>query len=230
MVDIGDWEVKGKGNMRLCRIRAAAPGLHARGPGEGGAEEQDRAGAGVGGLRRRGSRRNVIGAMTRQDEDEPGLAAVHARVAAAREALHQAGRGGRRGAGSVTSVDGSSKGGGGVFSRKGGVSPVGGGADRGEESGNESSHGVASAFSSSTMLDAFKSFSATAVLQWLSDTQSARSDALVARDSLASLVRQKALQKEGSFRIHRTWLHFMDEEQQVLDDVAIHGSYVVTVT
>ena len=225
MVDIGDWAVKGKGNMRLYRVRAAAPGLRARGAGEGGADEQDRAaaGGGMGGLRKRGARR---GAMTRQDEDETGLVAVHARVAAARAALQLAHNGGRTGAASVSSVDSSSTRGGSVYSRKGGGSrfppKVGGGAGGGEASGVEGPPGVAGAFTSSTMLDAFESFSASVVMRSPPDTceSAPQSEVLLARNSLPPLVRQKALQQEDPFRINRTWLHFLDPEKQVLDDVA----------
>ena len=226
MVDIGDWAVKGKGNMRLYRVRAAAPGLRARGAGEGGADEQDRAaaGGGMGGLRKRGARR---GAMTRQDEDETGLVAVHARVAAARAALQLAHNGGRTGAASVSSVDSSSTRGGSVYSRKGGGSqgggsPVGGGAGGGEASAVEGSAGVAGAFTSSTMLDAFESFSASVVMRSPPDTceSAPKSEAVLARKALPPWVRQDSLQQEDPFRINRTWLHFLDPEKQVLDDVA----------
>ena len=160
--------------------------------------------------------------MTRQDEDETGLVAVHARVAAARAALQLAHNGGRTGAASVSSVDSSSTRGGSVYSRKGGASPVGGGAGGREASAVEGFPGVTGAFTSSTMLDVFESFAASVVLRSPPDTceSAPKSEAVLARKALPPWVRQDSLQQEDPFRINRTWLHFLDPEKQVLDDVA----------
>ena len=188
--DIGDWAIKGKGTMRLYRVRSPAAGHHARGGGSGRAKERGKRAPDVGGLRKR------RGKVTPQETENPGLSAVNARIAAARDALQAHGEERRDPAGSVSTV-GSNKGKG----SKGGGRPEGGGVERGEASGDLSS-------------------SASAAQRSPAVTPSTKAEILLARNSLATLASQNALQEEDWFRINRTWLHFLRQEQQVFGGLA----------